>query len=215
VSPDVIRTNPVDRARVLRRAARQSTCFRHLPRAGSGPMMARSLPLRTRAIRLVIRTGCIPGRNATWSEFCDLVRMAARVTETPEGRPRGWSDAAIINSAKKITSGPVMLCERCKTEIALANALDAEPDINRRRRAVLIRGAHRVLPPPAWALFEALYAGRGYSLSGDFLRKAIGASTLGEHVYRLRRALAGSRYRVVVHQGDDYELTYELTVTQG
>jgi len=104
VSPDVIRTNPVDRARVLRRAARQSTCFRHLPRAGSGPMMARSLPLRTRAIRLVIRTGCIPGRDATWSEFCDLVRMAARVTETPEGRPRGWSDAAIINSAKKITS---------------------------------------------------------------------------------------------------------------
>jgi hypothetical protein len=39
--------------------------------------MARSAPRRTRAIRLVIRTGCIPGQNVTWSEFCELVRMAA------------------------------------------------------------------------------------------------------------------------------------------
>ena len=170
-------------------------------------MMARRLPRRTRAIRLVIRTGCIPGQNATWSEFCDLVRMAARVIETPEGFPRGWSNASIINSARKITSGPAMLCERCKTEIALANALDAEPDVNRRVRAILVRGERRVLPPTAWALFEALYAGGGSPLNGDFLRKATGATTLGEHVYRLRRALAGSRYRIAAHRGDEYELT--------
>jgi hypothetical protein len=169
-------------------------------------MMAPRLPRRTRAIRLVIRTGCIPGRNATWSEFCDLVRTAARVRERPEGLPRGWSDTSITNSARKITSGPAMLCERCKTEIALANTLDGEPEVNRRRRAILFRGADRVLPPSAWALFEALYAGRGYPVSGDFLRKAIGASTLVEHVSRLRRALTGSRYRVVRHQGDEYEL---------
>jgi hypothetical protein len=111
-------------------------------------MMARRLPLRTRAIRLVIRTGCIPGRNATWSEFCDLVRMTARVVETPEGFPRGWSNAAIMNAARKISSGPAMLCERCKTEIALANALDAEPDVNRRRREILARGRRQALPRP-------------------------------------------------------------------
>ena len=147
----------------------------------------------------------------TWSEFCDLVRLAARVGETPEGLPRGWSDASIINSAKRIISGTATLCERCQTEIALANALDAELDVNRRRRAILVRGEHRVLPPPAWALFEALYAGRGSPVSGDFLRKAIGASNLGEHVRQLRRALAGSRYRVATHHGDEYE----LTVAQG
>jgi hypothetical protein len=169
--------------------------------------MARSAPQRTRAIRLVIRTGCIPRQNVTWSEFCELVRMAARVRETPEGLPRGWSDASIINSARKISGGPAALCERCKTEIALANALDAEPDVNRRRRELLAGGERRVLPPTAWALFEALYAGRGHLLSGDFLRKAIGASALGDHVHQLRRALAGSRYRVEAHRGDEYELT--------
>ena len=121
--------------------------------------MARSAPRRTQAIRLVVRTGCIPGQNMTWSEFCDLVRMAARVSVTPEGFPRGWSNASIINSARKISGGPATLCERCKTEIALANALDAEPDVNRRRE-LLAGGERRVLAPKAWALFEALYAGR-------------------------------------------------------
>ena len=169
--------------------------------------MARSAPRRTRAIRLVIRTGCIPGQNVTWSEFSDLVRMAAQVRETPEGFPRGWSNASIINSARKISGGPATLCERCKTEIAFANALDAEPDVNRRRREVLAGGQHRVLSPTAWALFEALYAGRGDPLSGDFLRKAIGASALGDHVHQLRRALVGSRYRVETRRGDRYELT--------
>jgi hypothetical protein len=169
--------------------------------------MARSAPRRTQAIRVVTRTGCIPGKNVMWSEFCDLVRMAARVRVTPEGFPRGWSNASIINSARKISGGPAMLCERCKTEIALANALDAEPDVNRRRRELLAGGERRVLPPTAWALFEALYAGRGHPLSGDFLRKAIGASALGDPVHQLRRALAGSRYRVETHRGDEYELT--------
>src|SRR6266436_4438008 len=169
--------------------------------------MARSAPRRTQAIRLVVRTGSIPGQNMTWSVFCDLVRMAARVSVTPEGFPRGWSNASIINSARKISGGPTTLCERCKTEIALANSLDAEPDVNRRRRELLAGGERRVLPPTAWALFGALYAGRGHPLSGDFLRRAIGVSALGDHVHQLRRALVGSRYRVATRRGDEYELT--------
>ena len=55
-----------------------------------------------------------------------------------------------------------MLCERCKTEITLANLLDAEPDVNRRRHELSAKGRRRVLPPTAWALFEALYAGRDH-----------------------------------------------------
>jgi hypothetical protein len=103
-----------------------------------------------------------------------------------------------------------MLCERCKTEITLANLLDAEPDVNRRRRELAVRGERRVLPPNAWALFEALYAGRGEPMSSDFLRKAIGASGLKQYIYQLRRALAGSRYRAERH----HDLAYELKIDE-
>jgi DNA-binding response OmpR family regulator len=99
-----------------------------------------------------------------------------------------------------------MLCERCKTEITLANLLDAEADVDRRQRRLVAGGERRMLSPSAWALFEALYAGRGQPVSGDFLRKAIGASGLSKHLHQLRRALAGSRYRVETDRGVGYEL---------
>jgi len=173
-------------------------------------MMARSGPRRERAIIAVLRTGRIPGQNVTRLEFCDLVRSAARVRETPAGFPRGWSNASIMNSASSIRGGPAMLCERCKTEITLANLLDAEPDVNRRRRELVAHGEHRVLPPTTWALFEALYAGRGQPVSGDFLTKAIGASSLSKHLHQLRRALGGSRYRV----NRCRDLAYELKIDE-
>jgi hypothetical protein len=172
--------------------------------------MTRSGPRRDRAIIAVLRTGRIPGQNVTRLEFCDLVRTAGRVRRTPEGFPRGWSNAAIISAASKITGGLAMLCERCRTEIALANLLDAEPDLSRRRRELVAGGHHRVLPPTAWALFEALYGARGEPVSGDFLSKAIGASGLGKHLHQLRRALVGSRYRVETHP----DLAYELKIDQ-
>jgi len=61
---------------------------------------------RERAILAVFRTGRIPLQNVTWSEFCDLVRTAARVRETPDRFPRGWGNASIVNSVKKMGSGP-------------------------------------------------------------------------------------------------------------
>jgi hypothetical protein len=136
--------------------------------------------------------------------------MAARVRVTPQGFPRGWSKASIINSARKIRGGSTILCERCKTEITLANLLDAEPDVNRRRHELVAGGERRVLPPTAWALFEALYVGRGEPVSGAFLRKAIGASGLSRHLHQLRRALAGSRFRVEINR----DLGYELKIDQ-
>src|SRR5215831_1575292 len=120
--------------------------------------MTHSGPRRERAIIAVLRAGRIPGQNVTRGDFCDLVRGAARIRRTPEGFPRGWSNAAIMSAASKIRGGSAMLCERCRTEIALANLLDAEPDVNRRRRELVARGDHRVVPPTAWALFEVLYA---------------------------------------------------------
>src|SRR5260370_24670527 len=109
---------------------------------------------RERAIQAVIRTGRTPGRNVRWSEFCDLVRAAARVRETQEEVPPGWSNAAIMSAAKNIGRRPAVLCQRCKTEIALANALDAEPDVDRRRREVVRGGKPPALPQDAEAIFE-------------------------------------------------------------
>jgi len=100
-----------------------------------------------------------------------------------------------------------MLCERCKTEITLADALDAEPDVDRWRRELLAGGERRVLSPTVWSLFEALYAGRGHPVSGEFLTKVINASALREHMRQLRRALTGSRYRVETRRGVGYQLT--------
>jgi DNA-binding response OmpR family regulator len=169
-------------------------------------MMTHSGLRRERAIIAVLRTGRIPGQNVTRLEFCDLVRAAARVRQTPEGFPRGWSMASIMNAASNIRGSPAMLCERCKTEITLANLLDAEPDLNRRRRELVAEGERRVLSPSAWALFEVLYSGRGQPVNDDFLRKAIGASSLSKHLHQLRRALAGSRYRLETDRGAGYEL---------
>jgi len=47
-------------------------------------------------------------------------------------------------------------------------------------------------------------------MSSDFLRKAIGASGLRQYIYQLRRALAGSRYRVERH----HDLAYELKIDE-
>jgi DNA-binding response OmpR family regulator len=162
---------------------------------------------RERAIQAVIRTGRAPGRDVKWSEFCDFVRAAAWVRETQEGFPRGWSNAAIMNAAKNISRGPAVLCERCKTEIALANALDAEPDVDRRRRELVAGDRRRVLSRTGWALFEVLYAARGSPVSTGFLVEATAASGLREHIRRLRRALVGSRYRIDTYRGIGYGLT--------
>src|SRR5229473_3012776 len=112
-----------------------------------------------------------------------------------------------MNSAKKLDSSPPKLCQRCKTEIALANALDAEPDVDRRRRELVAGGKRRVLSGTGWALFELLYAARGSPVSTGFLVEATGASGLREHIRRLRRAVVGSRYRIDTYRGIGYGLT--------
>jgi len=51
-----------------------------------------------------------------------------------------------------------------------------------------------------------LYAVHGEPVSGDFLKKAIGTTGLSKYLHQLRRALAGSRYRVERHRDAAYEL---------
>jgi len=148
---------------------------------------------RERANQAVIRTGRTPRRNVTWSEFCDLVRAAAGVQEMREELSRGWSNGSIISAAKNNGGHPTVLCHRCKTKIALANALDAEPDLDRWRREIVAGGKRRTLSRIQWALFEALYAARGSPMSTAFLVKAIAASGMRKHIRRLRQALLGSQ----------------------
>jgi hypothetical protein len=114
---------------------------------------------RQRAILALLRTEHIPARDVKWSEFCDLVRAVAKIEARQERFPRGWSNAAIMSSAKKLDGGSTMLCLRCKNELASENALDAEPDVDRWRRELVAGGERRVLSPTLWALFDALYAG--------------------------------------------------------
>ena len=99
------------------------------------------------------------------------------------------------------------ICERCKTEIALANAIDAEPDVDRKHRGLVAGDTRRVLSRTGWALFEALYAAHGSPVSTQLLIKAIASSGLREHVRRLRRTIVGSRYRVETYRGIGYGLT--------
>src|SRR6516162_8009789 len=63
--------------------------------------------------------------------------------------------------------------------------------------------------PPHCASYYGWRA-RGEPMSSDFLRKAIGASGLRQYIYQLRRALAGSRYRVERH----HYLAYELKIDE-
>jgi DNA-binding response OmpR family regulator len=62
-----------------------------------------------------------------------------------------------------------------------------------------------VLTPTVWALFEALYVGRGHPVSRDLLIKAIHSSSLREYVRQLRRELRGSRFRAETRRGMGYE----------
>jgi hypothetical protein len=162
---------------------------------------------RERAIQEVIHTGRTPGRNVKRSEFCDLVRAAAQVQETGEGLPRGWTNAAIMKATMEISRSPAVLCKRCKTEVSLANALDAEPDVDRRRRELAAGDQRRVLSRTEWAIFEVLYAALGSPVSTDFLVTTTVTSGLREHIRKLRRALIGSRYRIETHRGIGYSLT--------
>ena len=79
-----------------------------------------------------------------------------------------------------------MLCHRCGTKIALASALDAEPDPDRWHREIVAGGKRRTLSRAEWALFQALYVARGAPVSTAFLVKAIAASGMRNHIRRQR-----------------------------
>ena len=98
-----------------------------------------------------------------------------------------------MSAAKKHRWHPAVLCHRFGTKIALAGALDAEPDPDRWHREIVAGGKRRTLSRTLWALFEGLYAARGASVSTAFLVKAIAASGMRKHIRRLRQPLLGNQ----------------------
>jgi DNA-binding response OmpR family regulator len=99
---------------------------------------------------------------------------------------------------RKAWAGP--LCWRCAEEIALANLLDREGDIDRHRNIILVHGEPRQLTPTCWDLFALLYRHRGTVVSNALLGRQY------HNLYRLRQVLTGSRYRIVNHCGVGYKL---------
>jgi DNA-binding response OmpR family regulator len=107
----------------------------------------------------------------------------------------------------------VALCKRCGEEIALANDLDRDGDIDRRRHRVMVAGGPRSLTATHWQIFMLLYRHRGDVVSIDRIhvelskgRDHASAEPIREHMRQLRKVLAGSRYQIVNYRTIGYEL---------
>ena len=101
------------------------------------------------------------------------------------------------------------LCRRCGAEIVTANLMDIDPGVDRAHFALVLSGdRRRQLSPTEWRLFEALYRRHGRVVPNVELARAarISRDNLREQIRRLRQRLIGSRFRLVAHRGDGYEL---------
>ena len=100
------------------------------------------------------------------------------------------------------------LCRRCGAEIVTANLMDIDPGVDRAHFALVLSGDRRQLSPTEWRLFVALYRRHGRVVPNVELARAarISRDNLREQIRRLRQRLIGSRFRLVAHGGDGYEL---------
>jgi DNA-binding response OmpR family regulator len=107
----------------------------------------------------------------------------------------------------------VALCDRCGEEITLANNVDRAGDIDRRRHRVMVAGKPRSLTATHWQIFMLLYRHRGDVVYNDRIHAELSecrdrpsAELIREHMRKLRKVLAGSRYQIVNYRSLGYEL---------
>ncbi len=99
------------------------------------------------------------------------------------------------------------LCERCKTDIALANEFDNDPRIDRARIAVIAEGEYRRLSAVEWGIFAMLYSTRGRVVMSDDLADRLRiAEQIRENVRRLCLKLRGTGFEIVSVRGFGYAL---------
>ena len=104
------------------------------------------------------------------------------------------------------------MCRRCGAEIVTANLMDIDPGVERAHFALVLSGnRRRQLSPTEWQLFATLYGRHGRVVSNVELGRAVRVSqyNLREQIRRLRQRLVGSRFRLVTHRGDGYELVVQ------
>jgi DNA-binding response OmpR family regulator len=104
------------------------------------------------------------------------------------------------------------LCRRCGAEIVTANLLDIDPGVDRAHFALVLSGdRRRELSRMEWQLFAALYRRHGRVVPNVELGRVarISQYNLREEIRRLRKRLAGSRFRLVTHRRDGYELVVQ------
>jgi DNA-binding winged helix-turn-helix (wHTH) protein len=108
--------------------------------------------------------------------------------------------------------GTVALCDRCGEEIALANDLDRDGDVGRRRHLVMVAGKPRPLTATHWQIFLLLYRHRGDVVYSDRIHAELSegqdrpsAELIREHMRQLRKVLAGSSH-IVNYRSLGYEL---------
>ena len=100
-------------------------------------------------------------------------------------------------------------CRRCGAEIATANLLDIDPGIDREHFSLVLQGGRRhQLPPTEWQLFTALYQRHGRIVPLAELATAIRVAprNVRAQIHRLRRSLLQSRFLLLTHHAQGYEL---------
>src|SRR5712691_8986675 len=101
-------------------------------------------------------------------------------------------------------------CRRCGAEIATANLMDIDPDIDRNHFSLVLQdGTRRQLSPTEWQLFTALYQRHGRIVPLAELATATrnAQRKVRAQIHRLRRSLIRSRFLLLTHHAHGYELT--------
>jgi DNA-binding response OmpR family regulator len=102
-----------------------------------------------------------------------------------------------------------LFCRRCGAEIATANLIDIDPGIDREHFSLVLQdGTRRQLSPAEWQLFTALYQrhGRIVPLAELATATRIAQRNVRAHIHRLRSSLIRSRFLLLTHHAQGYEL---------
>jgi DNA-binding response OmpR family regulator len=100
-------------------------------------------------------------------------------------------------------------CRRCGAEIATANLMDIDPGLDREHFSLVVEGGRRhQLSPTEWQLLTALYQRHGRIVPLAELATAIRMAprNVRAHIHRLRSSLIRSRFLLLTHHAQGYEL---------
>ena len=104
-------------------------------------------------------------------------------------------------------------CRRCGAEIATANLMDVDPGLDRQHFSLVLQGGRRHrLAPEEWQVFAALYQRHARIVPPAELATATRnpEGKLRRIIHRLRHSLVRSRFSVLTHRANGYELIVRI-----